>query len=112
MRVTVSVSVQLISWLVRKVWFGTITSLRSLSVMCVARMWMRLTVPVTVPMVTRSPMRTGRSNSRIRPEMKLAKIACMPKPIPTESAATSHCSLSQLTPRVDSALTKPMPAMA
>ncbi|MNE20153.1 hypothetical protein D3C80_1132610 [compost metagenome] len=46
------------------------------------------------------------------PEMKLAKISCMPKPRPTERAATSHCSLSQLTPRVDRVVTKPMPAMA
>ncbi|MOA66901.1 hypothetical protein D3C78_1938260 [compost metagenome] len=56
-------------------------------------------------------MRTGRSNRIMMPEMKLAKISCMPKPRPTDSAATSHCSLSQLTPRVDRVLTMPIPTM-
>ncbi|MNR04340.1 hypothetical protein D3C85_1202880 [compost metagenome] len=82
--------------------------MRSKSVMVVARMRILLTVPDRLPMVTTSPMRTGRSNRMIRPEMKLAKISCRPKPRPTESAATSHCNLSQLTPRVDRVTTKPM----
>ena len=111
-RVTVSLSDQFTSCPVMKVWFGTMISLRSKSVMVVARMRIRLTVPDRLPMVTTSPIRTGRSKRMIRPEAKLEKIACRPKPRPTESAATSHCSLSQLTPRVDRALTMPMPLMA
>ncbi|MCY1442175.1 hypothetical protein D9M71_585270 [compost metagenome] len=86
-------------------------SLRSKSVMVVARMRILLTVPDRLPMVMVSPIRTGRSNRIMMPEMKLAKISCMPKPSPTDSAATSHCSLSQLTPRVDRVLTMPMPTM-
>lgn len=31
----------------------------------------------------------------IRPETKLPKISCRPKPKPTDSAAASHCSLSR-----------------
>ncbi len=77
--------------------------------MVVARMRMRLTVPDRLPMVTTSPMRTGFSKRMIRPETKLAKISCSPKPSPTDSAATSHCSLSQLTPSVDSIETIPVP---
>ncbi|MCY1369886.1 hypothetical protein D3C76_1177230 [compost metagenome] len=107
----VSVSDQLISCPVMNVLFGTMMSLRSKSVMVVARMRILLTVPDRLPMVMVSPIRTGRSNRIMMPEMKLAKISCMPKPRPTDSAATSHCNLSQLTPRVDSVETKPTPAI-
>ena len=71
--------------------------------MVVARIRMRLTVPDSSPMVITSPMRIGRSNRIMMPEIKLAKISCRPKPRPTPSAATSHCSLlhdSPSAPRV------------
>ena len=49
-------------------------------------------------MVTMSPTRTGRSKRMIRPETKLAKISCKPKPNPKLMAATSHWTFDQPTP--------------
>ena len=49
-------------------------------------------------MVTTSPTRTGRSKRMIRPEMKLAKISCKPKPNPKLMAATSHWTFDQPMP--------------
>ena len=80
--------------------------------MVMARILMRLTVPTVLPMVTRSPTRTGRSNRMIRPEMKLATISCRPKPRPTPSAATIHCSLDQSAPMPLKATSKPMAKIA
>ena len=54
--------------------------------------WSLLTLPENVPMVTVSPIRTGRSNRMIRPETKLPKISCRPKPRPTDNAAASQPS--------------------
>ena len=97
-RDTVSVSVQLMTRPVISSLFGTISSRRSLSVMVVARIRIRLTFPVISPIETMSPMRTGRSNSRISPETKLAKISCSPKPSPTVMAATSQFNCAQPMP--------------
>ena len=59
----------------------------------------RVTRPLVSPMVTKSPTRTGRSIRITRPDTKLAKISCKPKPKPTLMAATSHCTLDQPTPK-------------
>ncbi|MNC74612.1 hypothetical protein D3C75_1259960 [compost metagenome] len=66
-----------------------------------------LTEPEKLPIVMVSPIRIGRSNRIIRPETKLAKISCKPKPSPTVKPAASHCSLSQDTPSDPSAVTAP-----
>ncbi|MNC55481.1 hypothetical protein D3C76_1367860 [compost metagenome] len=108
-RVTVSDRDQLISRSIISCWFGMITSLRSKSVRVVERMRILLTVPEMVPMVTVSPIRTGRSNSMMMPEMKLETICCMPKPIPTERPAASHCSFSHWTPSMARAVSEPIP---
>ncbi|MNL55635.1 hypothetical protein D3C87_1790640 [compost metagenome] len=57
-----------------------------------------VTVPVRLRIVTVSPMRIGFSNRMIRPETKLAKISCIPKPNPTLSAVTTHCSFDHSIP--------------
>ncbi|MOA45104.1 hypothetical protein D3C78_1674700 [compost metagenome] len=106
-RVMVSDSDQLISRSVTNALFGMITSLRSKSVMVVARMRILLTEPEKVPIVMVSPIRIGRSNRMIRPETKLAKISCSPKPNPTVKPAANHCNLSQETPSEPSAVTAP-----
>jgi len=59
---------------------------------------MRVTMPSTPPTETMSPTRTGRSNRIIRPDTKLAKISCKPKPRPTEMAAARNCTWFQLMP--------------
>ena len=58
---------------------------------------MRLTVPRRC---RSSPRRrcAGALEQDDQTGTKLAKISCRPKPRPPRSAATSHCSLSQLTP--------------
>ena len=86
-------------------------SLRSKSVMVVARMRIRLTVPDRLPMVTTSPIRTGRSKDDQAGD-EVGEDRLQAEAEAYRSAATSHCSLSQLTPRVDRALTMPMPLMA
>ncbi|MNP53402.1 hypothetical protein D3C76_1478760 [compost metagenome] len=43
----------------------------------------------------------------IRPEMKLAKISCKPKPRPTPRAATSHCSLDHSIPIIEKPTSPP-----
>ena len=95
-RLTWSESVQFSSRPVMNSLLGTMNSLRSQLVIVVARMRIRETTPVTSPTVTTSPTRIGRSKRMIRPETKLAKISCRPKPRPTLIAATSHWTLSQL----------------
>ncbi|MNI64971.1 hypothetical protein D3C73_1204480 [compost metagenome] len=52
-------------------------------------------------MVTVSPIRIGFSNRMIRPDIKLAKISCKPKPKPTPRAATSHCSFDHSIPIIE-----------
>ena len=79
--------------------------------MVVARMRIRLTVPDSSPMVITSPMRTGRSNKMMMPEIKLAKISCKPKPSPTPSAATSHCILLQDKPSEPRVIITPIMTM-
>ncbi|SVK47086.1 Uncharacterised protein [Acinetobacter baumannii] len=78
--------------------FGTMISLRSQSEMVVARVLILVTVPVRLRIVTVSPMRIGFSNRMIKPEMKLEKISCMPKPNPRLSAVTTHCSFDHSMP--------------
>ena len=90
-----SCSVQLVIFPVISCLFGMITSLLSKSTIVVARAAMRDTRPEIPSMVTRSPIRTGRSASRIRPETKFAKISCKPNPSPTVTAAASHCTSFQ-----------------
>ena len=83
-----------------------------MSTTVVARVVMFDPVPVTSPTVTTSPTRTGRSNSRINPETKLAKISCRPKPRPTVNAAAIHCRFDQRTPSSPSVRTTPTTAIA
>ena len=106
-RVTESDSDQLINCSVMNALFGTIISFRSQSLMVVARVLMRVTLPVRSRMVTVSPMRIGFSNRIIRPEIKLAKISCRPNPRPTPSAATSHCSFDHSMPIIEKPTSPP-----
>ncbi|MNE88600.1 hypothetical protein D3C80_1859240 [compost metagenome] len=53
-------------------------------------------------MLIKSPTFTGRSVSRIRPEIKFFTISCKPKPIPTDKALTIHASLFHSMPSDDS----------
>ncbi|CNU06409.1 Uncharacterised protein [Salmonella enterica subsp. enterica serovar Bovismorbificans] len=107
-RVTESDSDQLINCSVIKALFGTIISLRSQSLMVVARVLILVTLPVRSRMVTVSPIRIGFSNKIIRPEIKLAKISCRPKPSPTPSAATSHCSFDHSMPIIEKPTSPPI----
>ena len=59
-------------------------------------------------MVTTSPTRIGRSNNKMIPDTKFAKISCIPKPRPTESAANNHCNFDQDIPKVANAQAPPM----
>ena len=68
-------SVQLMRLPVTKSRFGTISSLLFQSRIVVARVRIRVTVPVMSLIVTVSPTRMGRSNSRMMPETKFAKIS-------------------------------------
>ncbi|MNY33773.1 hypothetical protein D3C86_1680680 [compost metagenome] len=81
---------------------GTITVERSPSWISVARTLMRRISPSTPARLTMSPTFTGRSVSRIRPEMKFFTISCRPKPIPTDSALTIQARFSHFTPSSDS----------
>ena len=110
-RVTSSLKVQFVTWPVMKVLFGITISWLSKSSTVVARVRMRVTVPVCWLMVITSPTRNGRSTNRISPETKFAKISCRPKPRPTVSAAAIHCSWLQRSPSKDSALTVPAMVM-
>ena len=58
-----------------------------------ARMPIRSTTPTASPVCTESPIFTGRSKSRIRPETKLLMMFCRPKPTPTPSALTRMVNL-------------------
>ena len=107
-RVTESESDQLINCSVMKALLGTIISLRSQSLMVVARVLMRVTLPVRSRIVTVSPIRIGFSNRMIRPEIKLAKISWRPKPSPTPRAATSHCSLAHSIPIIEKPIRPPI----
>ena len=98
MRVTASFNVQLVTFSVIIDLFGNSTSRLSKSVTVVARILILLTVPLKLPMVTKSPTRIGRSNNMIKPETKFATISCKPKPRPTPSAAMIHCNLDQSMP--------------
>ena len=78
--------------------FGTITVERSHNWISVARTLMRRMSPSTsLDRLTQSPTFTGRSTSRIRPEMKFCTTACRPKPMPTDSALAIHAMLCRLT---------------
>ena len=111
-RCTVSASDQLTSWLVISSLFGTTSFLRSNAVINVARIRIFETVPETPPTVTVSPTRIGRSNSRIRPETKFAKISWSPKPSPRPTAATSHCTFDHPIPIALKASTPPISVIA
>ena len=82
---------------------GTIRVERSPSWISVARTLMRRTSPSAVPSTTQSPTFTGRSASRIRPEMKFCTMACRPKPMPTDSALAIQAMRLTLMPSADSA---------
>ncbi|MNI52556.1 hypothetical protein D3C73_1073500 [compost metagenome] len=77
---------------------GTIKVDLSLTWISVERTLMRLISPSWSPSFTQSPIFTGRSVSRIRPETKFWMIACRPKPIPTESALTSNARFFRFRP--------------
>jgi len=62
---------------------------------------MRRISPSTPARLTQSPTFTGRSVSRIKPEMKFCTMACRPKPIPTDSALTTQVRLVRLMLSVD-----------
>ncbi|MNE64128.1 hypothetical protein D3C80_1595200 [compost metagenome] len=80
---------------------GTITVERSDIWISVARTLMRRISPSTPARLTQSPTFTGRSVSRIRPEMKFCTICCKPKPIPTDRALTTQVRLVRLIRKVD-----------
>ena len=75
--------------------------------MVIARIRIFATVPVTPLIVTVSPTRIGRSNNKMIPETKFAKISCIPKPRPTERAANNHCNFDQDIPSVENAHAPP-----
>ena len=75
-------------------------------------MRMRLTVLEMPPTVTVSPDGMGRSNKIIKPETKLAKISCKPKPKPTVTAATNHWTFDQPMPMARKAKTRPNTVIA
>ena len=87
---------------------GTINSRRSQSVILVARMRMRETVPLVSPAVTVSPTLKCLSNNTINPQIKLATISCSPNPRPTPNAAMSHCSSAHGSPMALTARIMPM----
>lgn len=96
-------SVMLRTVLVMNSELGTITVERSPSWISVARTFTRRTSPSVSPSTTQSPTFTGRSASRIRPEMKFCTMACRPKPMPTDSALATQAMRSTLIPRPASA---------
>ena len=77
-----------------------INSLRSQSVIVVARMRMHDTVPLVSPAVPYHPSLKGLSNNTIKPQMKLATISCNPRPRPTPNTVISHCSFDHRWPMV------------
>ena len=83
---------------------GTSTVVRSPVWISVARTLIRRMSPSASPTTTQSPTLTGRSASRIRPEMKFCTIACRPKPIPTDSALAIQAIRSRPTPMAASAI--------
>ncbi|MNM78592.1 hypothetical protein D3C81_905020 [compost metagenome] len=83
--------------------FGTISVERSPTWISVERTEMRRMSPSWSPIFTQSPIFTGRSASRIKPDTKFWVIACRPKPIPTDNALASSASFSKPTPSVASA---------
>ena len=82
-----SLSVQLTRLPVMNSRLGTIMLWLSPLMIVVARMLMRSTLPVVPATVTTSPMRIGRSSSRMMPQTKLETISWRPKPSPTPRAA-------------------------
>ncbi len=81
---------------------GTIRVDLSPTWISVERTEMRRMSPSWSPIFTQSPIFTGRSASRIRPETKFWVIACRPKPMPTDSALASSASFSNPMPSVAS----------
>ena len=73
--------------------FGTIMLWLSPLMIVVARMLIRSTLPVVPATVTTSPIRIGRSSSRMMPQTKLETISWRPKPSPTPRAASDHADL-------------------
>ena len=86
---------QLINCSVMNALFGTIT-LSVPSLMAVARVLMRVTLPVRSRMVTVSPMRIGFSNRIIQAGDKVGEDLLQAKPGPTPSAATSAASTTRI----------------
>ena len=74
---------------------GTIMLWLSPLMIVVARMLIRSTLPVVPATVTTSPIRIGRSSSRMMPQTKLETISWRPKPSPTPRAASDHADLGQ-----------------
>ena len=54
------------------------------------------------------PMLSGRSTSKISPEMKFSAIFCRPKPMPTSSTAMAANTALMFRPTVVSAIRTPM----
>ena len=86
---------------------GTITSAPAPVRSTLARMPMRLTLPLCPAMSTESPTLMGRSNSTMRPETKLLTMLCKPKPTPTPSALAKMVNRSRLTPVEAMAISRP-----
>ena len=76
--------------------FGTIMLWLSELTIVVARMLMRSTVPVLPATVTTSPMRIGRSRSRMMPQTKFETTSCKPNPRPTPKCGQDHADLGQV----------------
>ena len=70
-----------------------------------------LTVPDNPDRVIISPTRICLSKRIIKPDTKLAKISCKPKPKPTDKAATNHCRFSHLIPSAPAAKIIPKAVM-
>ncbi len=79
--------------------------------MDVERIRKDFTFPETSPIVTISPTRKGLSESKIKPETKLATISCKPNPNPTPNAAISHWTLLHVILMVPNAIRNPIVKM-
>ena len=112
MRRWLSDRVQFTTWLAISCEFGTITSAPAPVRRMLARMPMRLTLPLWPAMSTESPTRIGRSNSTIRPDTKLLTMLCKPKPTPTPTALAKMVKRSRLMPVEAMASSRPPIQMA
>ncbi len=85
----------------------------SLVVINVERISIDLTTPrVSLSSSMKSPTFSDRSNSRISPDTKLLKMACMPKPSPTPMAPVNTANWLSGNPATCRAISTPATRMA